>query len=93
MAIQQIQGQSDSHMSKKSNQTQIRFMLRLWPDGMTALDLSKQIGVGANSISVSLKAMPDAYIDRWIKKNRGPYAAVWCVVDVPENCPKPTDTD
>lgn len=78
---------------RKSNQIQIRQMLRLFPDGMTALELSKQIGVGTESITPSLKAMPDAYIDRWTKKSRGPYAAVWCVVDVPPHCPRPTEID
>lgn len=68
-------------------------MLRLWPDGMTSFELSKQIGVGPSSIAMSLKAMPDAYVDRWVKKSRGPFAAVWCVVEVPEDCPKPTAID
>lgn len=31
---------------------------------------------------------PDAYIDRWIKKDNY-LTAVWCVVVPPENCPRP----
>ena len=35
--------------------------------------------------------MPDSYIDRWTGPHRGQWAAVWCVVEVPENCPKPDE--
>jgi len=38
--------------------------------------------------------MPDAYIDRWQKINaKNNYAAVWCVVVPPENCPKPNQKE
>jgi hypothetical protein len=33
------------------------------------------------------------YIDRWEKStHRNTLAAIWVVVDVPENCPKPENT-
>jgi len=35
--------------------------------------------------------MPDSYIDRWSGPHRGQWAAVWCVVEVPEDCPKPDE--
>lgn len=34
--------------------------------------------------------MPDAYIDRWDTSGAGAHSAVWMVVAVPENCPRPT---
>jgi len=34
--------------------------------------------------------MADAYIDRWIRGEfQKPPEAVWCVVEVPEDCPPP----
>jgi len=40
-----------------------------------------------------LENMPDVYIDRWIPKDeRGgsKWRAVWCIVEVPEDCPMPS---
>jgi hypothetical protein len=37
-----------------------------------------------------LRSMPDAYIDRWQTRGDKKYlSAVWCVVEVPEHCPRP----
>lgn len=69
-------------------QTKLRVLLT-GTDGMTTRQLAAHVNSDMRDITRSLKAMPDAYIDRWWTKARGPYAAVWCVVDVPEDCPKP----
>jgi hypothetical protein len=69
-------------------QTKIRNLLQA-SDGMTTKELAITIDSGMRDISRALKAMPDAYVDRWTGPKRGQWAAVWCVVDVPENCPKP----
>ena len=37
----------------------------------------------------ALTGMPDVYRDRWEKPPRGTYRGIYCVVDVPEDCPKP----
>jgi hypothetical protein len=58
-------------------------------DGMTTRQLSALVDSGMRDITRSLKTMPDAYVDRWTGPERGQWAAVWCVVDVPEDCPKP----
>ena len=58
-------------------------------EGMTTRQLSQLVDSGMQDITRSLKAMPDAYVDRWTGPERGQRAAVWCVVDVPEDCPKP----
>jgi hypothetical protein len=58
-------------------------------DGMTTRQLSALVDSGMRDITRALKAMPDAYVDRWTGPERGQWAAVWCVVDVPEDCPKP----
>ena len=79
----------------KSYHPDIRALLREHADGMTVAQLTVQLRMSTKEmqpdhIRNSLATMPDAYIDRWEGPNRGQYAAVWCVVVPPENCPKPT---
>ncbi len=76
---------------RKSNQSALRQELRQHADGATVRDLARVLEVDFSSLARSLKAMPDAYIDRWVLPKRGPLAAVWAAVKVPENCPKPAD--
>lgn len=77
-------------------------MIRLWPekirvlltkeeDGLTANYIAEELNANSKSIARALERMPDAYIDRWTEAGyRSPHQAVWCVVAVPPNCPKPT---
>ena len=76
-------------------QWRIREALRKYPDGLEISELVGVMGSDKWSIRDALHKMPDAYIDRWHKKpaTRGRYAAVWCVVEVPENCPMPNAKD
>ena len=67
----------------------LRAILRCHPEGLTAQALSSMIGADINNARRYLQSMPDAYIDRWEGPNRGQYAAVWCVVEVPDHCPHP----
>lgn len=78
-----------------SRHPELRALLRKHADGLTVSQLTAQLQLAnkdmrRNNIQTSLATMPDAYIDRWEGPNRGQYAAVWCVVVPPENCPKPT---
>ena len=66
----------------------IRDTLAAAPDGMTAMELSLALDIGASQISRSLALMPDVYIDRWIK-GATKYAAVHCLAYVPDDCPHP----
>jgi hypothetical protein len=69
----------------------IRAALRAKPDGMTLKELCDLFPTRlARNIRISLKALPDAYIDRWESAPRKQYKAVWCVVIPPEDCPHPT---
>jgi hypothetical protein len=83
---------------KKRNRTRkqlaplLRDILRQHPDGLTASQIIEILGdnTPSSTIHTSLHNMPDAYIDRWNLQNpRGRYSAIWCVVDVPQNCPRP----
>lgn len=70
----------------------VRAVLRAHPDGMTIKEVNERIGASDRwSLRDTLHRMPDAYIDRWTKEPaaRGRYAAVWCVVVPPPNCPPP----
>lgn len=80
----------------KSTVKAIRAHLLSIEDGATTSELSQALGVHRDSIWRSLKnSMPDAYIDRWNRVPRGrgrsKYEAVWDVVRVPPDCPKPNE--
>ena len=74
----------------RSNHEAVRRLLRTKPDGLTVNDLSEILCVPCTGLRRTLKAMPDAYIDRFVPLPEvGQYAAVWCAVEVPEDCPHP----
>lgn len=72
----------------------IRTLLRQHPDGLTTADIGRLLGRDSNDLTCVLKAMPDTYIDRWQPRRRGQRGgrlpAVWCIIEVPEDCPYPT---
>lgn len=74
-----------------TRQAAIRKILRQQRDGLTAQQLAPLAGLNAADTRRCLKAMPDAYVDRWIKGKRGQYEKVWMAVYVPPNCPHPKD--
>ena len=77
----------------KSNHGTIRALLKQHPDGLKSSDISKLTGIDNRSINKSLENVFGVYIDRWEKSAyRNTLAAIWIVVDVPENCPKPENT-
>jgi hypothetical protein len=77
----------------KSNHNIIRDLLKRHPDGLKASDIAKFTGIEVRSVNKSLEGVFGVYIDRWeLATYRNTLAAVWVVVDVPENCPKPNNT-
>jgi len=68
---------------------EIRALLRASSDGMTIEQIVWAVKRDKANVKKDVRAMPDAYIDRWESVPRRQYAAVWCVVVPPENCPKP----
>jgi hypothetical protein len=77
----------------KSNHNTIRDLLKKHPDGLKSSDISKLTGIEVRSVNKSLESVFGVYIDRWEKSTyRNTLAAIWVVVDVPENCPKPENT-
>lgn len=68
---------------------EIRNLLRSSVDGMTLEQIVWAVKRDKANVKKDIRAMPDAYIDRWEAAPRKQYAAVWCVVVPPENCPKP----
>lgn len=73
----------------KSNHGLVRAYLLVNIDGATTAELENALGIPEESLRSALESMPDAYIDRWQRAGRGQFAAVWCVVEVPEHCPHP----
>jgi hypothetical protein len=68
---------------------QIRALLRTHSDGMTLEQIVWAVKRDKANVKKNVRAMPDAYIDRWEAVPRRQYAAVWCVVVPREYCPKP----
>jgi hypothetical protein len=77
----------------KSNHNTIRELLKQHPDGLKSSDISKITGIDQRVVNKALESVFGVYIDRWEKATRrNTLAAIWVVVDVPENCPKPRNT-
>ena len=72
---------------------EIRALLRANSDGMTLEQIVWAVKRDKANVKKNVRAMPDAYIDRWEAVPRKQYAAVWCVVVPPEDCPKPENVD
>jgi len=72
----------------KSNHHSIRMLLQQYHDGLTVSEITERLEKDRASINNALKCMPDSYIDRWTER-RKQWAAVWCVIVPPQNCPKP----
>lgn len=77
-------------MKKRDVRGDIRKILRAHPDGLTVSELIFKMQCQDDQIRKALKAMPDVYIDRWVFPTKGASSAVWCAVEVPEDCPRPS---
>ena len=59
-------------------------------DGMTVAELVEYIkGIDKPGVYKTLKRLPQTYVDRWTRGPTGHLTAVWAVVKVPEDCPRP----
>lgn len=80
---------------KKPHTPAIRAVLRDNPNGKTAKQIHAELPhiYHIKTIKSSLRKMPDAYIDRWVREpgSRGQYQAVYMVVVPPQDCPHPKD--
>jgi hypothetical protein len=77
----------------KSNHNIIRELLKRHPDGLKSSDIAKFTGIDVRSVNKALESVFGVYIDRWENASyRNNLAAIWVVVDVPEDCPKPENT-
>ena len=72
---------------------EIRALLRAHSDGMTLEQIVWAVKRDKANVKKNVRAMPDAYIDRWEAAPRKQFAAVWCVVVPPEDCPRPENVD
>ena len=73
------------------SQEAIRKVLRANSDGLSATEISKLIYKHRSNVAITVRTMPDVYIDRWVKAKHQPntFAPVFIAVDVPENAPRP----
>lgn len=76
---------------RADRRAEVRALLRGHEDGLSASSIADAMAVDQSIVRNALRVMPDCYIDRWVKPRRGPWAAIWCAVPVPEHCPRPLD--
>jgi hypothetical protein len=77
-------------MKKPLKHIAIRELLRKYPDGLSTKQICRLSGIGERVTRPALRKMADTYIDRWLPGEfQKPPEAVWCVVEVPEDCPPP----
>lgn len=82
--------------SDRTYPVRLRKILRAHNNGLSVAEICAALNVerGSKTVYAALHRMSDAYIDRWepsctsTGRNRM-YRAVWCVVEVPEHCPRP----
>jgi hypothetical protein len=77
----------------KSNHNIIRELLKRHPEGLKSREIADITGIDKRVVNKALESVFGVYIDRWEKSTfQNTLAAIWVVVDVPENCPKPENT-
>ena len=78
-------------MAQANRRAAVRTVLKNHPDGLSVHEINKVLGYDPNDDTTrkTLSVMPDVYIDRWERALSMNYRAVYCIVDVPENCPHP----
>lgn len=64
----------------------IRVYLREANDGAKIKQIADDLDLKPNTVAVTLRAMPDTYIDRW-----DAFVPVWEIVTPPADCPKPNE--
>jgi len=73
----------------RSHHDKIRQCLQDYPDGRTVAEIAECTRIPTDTLRRALDTCFGVYVDRWQGPYRGQWAAVWCVVAVPENCPRP----
>ena len=73
------------------SQEAIRKALRASTDGLTTTEIAKLICKHRGNVMVTVRGMPDVYVDRWIRAARqvNNFIPVYIAVDVPQNAPRP----
>ena len=90
MAADNLQEREEVNEKHKPKPPVIRSLLRECDNGMSVNEIEAKTGIDQDLVRKCLNKMPDAYIDRWVYLNKccNP-TAIWCVVVIPENCPRP----
>jgi hypothetical protein len=71
-----------------ARQQQVREVLWANPEGLTVKQIADMLGTDAVYIHAQVKKMVDTYILGWTDGGGRP-RALWAVVVMPKNCPRP----
>lgn len=75
---------------RPSKHKEIAKLLLANPDGLTRTQIANAVGSDPGGMKITLSNMYGVYIDRWNQsKKNGKLVPVYCIVEVPENCPRP----
>lgn len=70
------------------NQIRLILLFQSYPDGLTIAEISDHLGVDWRTAKKLVLDTFGFYVDRWRwKKSR--YIAVYCLAEIPEDCPRP----
>ena len=74
---------------KKSYHTRIRELLRANPDGMTVGAVAAALDIDYQTARLSIRSMPDTYVDHWIDNGLNSWQAVYAMPELPPDEPMP----
>lgn len=84
---QQMADRVTRGMRVMTRRATVSAVLRRYADGRTSRQIADETGLEQKHVIGALRNIPTAYIDRWVV-DHGIFA-VWCIVEIPDNCPRP----
>lgn len=78
-------------MKRRNIKQEISDALNKYPDGLTMIELACVIKADYETVRVTIQRARPAgvYIDKWVRVSKGPCSAIFKIVPVPDDAPKP----
>ena len=77
--------------TRRNIKQEISDALNKYPDGLTMIELACVIEADYETVRVTIQRNRPAgiYVDRWVRVSKGPHSAIYKIVSVPEDAPRP----